>query len=127
MPGEKIAAYVQIIEFENDPEIWLPQFEAVLHKILRYEFYLDRIPDNLALPKYRAIVVKIIFRMLNQAFPSRSAFSRNIHQPDPRIKQILAYIKQAELDRKKALYNRYPITTDNVRAILQKLREEREI
>lgn len=127
MPGEKIASYVKIIEFGETPDIWLPQFEAVLQKILRYEFYLDRVPDNLALPKYRAIVVKIIFRMLIQAFPRKAAFSRNIQQPDPRIQQILEYIKQAELERKKALYSRYPVTTENVKAILKKLREEREI
>ncbi len=127
MMGERIAGYVRIIEFGEISEVWLPQFEAVLHKILRYEFYLDKTPDNLALPKYRAIVVKIIFRMLNQAFPQKADFSRDIQQPDPKIMQILEYIKQAELERKKALYSRYPVTTENVKAILGKLRGEREI
>lgn len=127
MPGERIAGYVRIIQFEAGPETWLPQFEAVLHKILRYEFYLDRVPDNLALPKYRAIVVKIIFRMLSQAFPGDVAFSRNIQQPDSRIIQILEYIKQVEIERKQALYARYPITPGNIKAILEKLKEEREI
>jgi len=127
MPKEKLAGFTRIIEFDEEDSIWLPQFEAVLHKILRYEFYLEKVPDNLALPRYRAIVVKVIFRMLNQAFPGRSAFSRNIKQPDHRIQLILEYIKQVELERKKSIYDRYPITTENIKAILEKLRKEHEI
>jgi hypothetical protein len=69
MPREKIAGFTRIIEFDEEDSVWLPQFEAVLHKVLRYEFYLEKVPDNLALPRYRSIIVKIIFRILNQAFP----------------------------------------------------------
>ncbi|MFH2130830.1 MAG: hypothetical protein ABIK68_10695 [bacterium] len=127
MPEEKITGYVRIIEFDKMPDVWLPQFEAVLHKILRYEFYLDKVPDNLALPKYRAILVRVIFRMLNQAFPGRRGGTRNIQQPDPRIMQILEYIKQAELEKKKTLFRMYPVTMENVKAILKRLKKEREI
>lgn len=128
MPEERIAAFVQIIEFNKTPVYWLPQFEAVLHKILRYEFYLDKVPDNLSLPRHRAVVVKTIFRMLNQA--SKKDFSisrRDIQQPDPKIKQVLEYIKEAELKRKEALYQRYPVTTKNIRAILAMLKNKLEI
>lgn len=127
MSGERIAGFVDIIEFDREPGIWLPQFEAVLHKIMRYEFYLDKIPDNLALPKYRSIVVKIIYRMLQQTPAGLETFSRDIRQPDPRIKLVLDYIRDAELRRKEALYRQYPVTTENIKAILRKLQEEREI
>jgi hypothetical protein len=127
MPKEKIANFVSVIAFNQKSSIWLPQFESILHKILRYEFYLDKVPDNLALPKYRTIIIKIIFRMLNQASKDVISFSKDIQHPDIRIIQILEYIKGAEQMRKEALYVRHPITTDNTKTILVKLKDELEI
>lgn len=127
MSKEKIANFVRVIEFNQNPSVWLPQFEAILHKILRYEFYLDKVPDNLALPKYRTIIVKIIFRMFSQASKNVLSFSQDIQYPDIRINQVLEYIKGAEQMRKEALYERHPITTENIKSILVKLKDELEI
>jgi len=127
MPEEKIAGYVKIIDFDRDPVIWMPQFEAVLHKILCWEFYLERVPENLSLPKYRAIIVKIVYRMLGQVPGQVLPFCKDIEQPDPLIKEILEYLRRAELRRKEELFQRYPITIQSIRTILVKLKEDLEI
>ncbi len=127
MSKEKITYFVRVIEFNQKSTVWLPQFEAILHKILRYEFYLDKVPDNLALPKYRTIIVKIIFRMLSQVSKDVLSFSQDVQHPDIRIYQVLEYIKEAEQMRKEALYVRHPITPNNIKSILIKLKDDLEI
>jgi hypothetical protein len=127
MPREKIASFVRVIEFNRAPAVWLPQFEAILHKILGYEFYLDKVPDNLAVPKYRTIMVKIIFRMFCQASEDVLSFSQDIQHPDIRINQVLEYIMEAEQNRREILYKRHPITTDHLKSILMTLKDELEI
>lgn len=127
MPDERIANLVRAIEFNKAAETWMPQFETILRKILRYEFYLDRIPVNLALPKYRSIVVKNIYRMLSQASIGERLFSKNINLPDPHIQKILNHLKESETRRKEELYSRYPVTVHNIKLILNKLKENLEI
>jgi hypothetical protein len=127
MPEEKIAGYMEIVEFDKAPAVWMEQFEAVLHKILRWEFYLDKVPENLSLPKYRAILVRIIFRMLCNVPNAKRSFSRQIDPPDPWLKEILDFLRQAEIKRKEALIRRYPITQENIRSILIRLKEDLEI
>jgi len=127
MPDERIANLVRRIEFEKEPDTWLPQFEALLHGILRHEFYLDRIPNNLTLPKYRSVLVKNIYRMLSQVSQEKHYFSKGVDLPDPLIQKILSYLRDSENRRREIVYNRYPVTAYNIKTILNKLKEELEI
>ncbi len=127
MPDEKIAEIVKSVDFSKEIYTWMTQLESCFHRILKYEYYLNSIPDNMALPKYRKIIIRIIYRMLNQVPKNNLKFSNNIYNPDPIIKKILEYFIEAEFERKRQMIERSPITNKGIRLVLDQLAREFEI
>ncbi len=127
MADEKIAGLMKSIDFEKKASYWMVQFEKRLHVILKYEYYLDRIPENLALPKYRYVIIRLVFRMLNQVPKDQLSFSRDLEKPDLLLKEILDYLGMAEIRRKKEILNRNPVTSKSIKSTLLRLRRDFEI
>ncbi len=127
MPDERIAEIVWHIDFKRNIYTWMAQLEHCFHTILKYEYYLTKIPNNLALPKYRKVIIRIIYRMLNQVPAGRVSFSNSINKPDLLIKQILEYLIEAEIARKNAILERNPVTMSQIRTTLTKLKYDFEI
>ncbi|MBU3917754.1 hypothetical protein KKA14_19675, partial [bacterium] len=120
MPDERIAEIVWHIDFSRNFYTWMAQLEHCFHIILKYEYYLTKIPHNLALPKYRKVIIRIIYRMLNQVPEGRLSFSNDVNKPDFLIKQILEYLIDAEVARKKAILERNPVTMSQIKMTLTK-------
>ena len=127
MPDEKIAELVSEVDFETVSSHWMPQLEKCFHQVLKYEYYLNKIPDNLALPKYRKVVIRIVYRLCNQVHPSKFEFKLSVLNPDSVIAEFLVYLIEAELQRKQELFDANPVTTQGIRSMLLKLKREHEI
>ncbi len=127
MPEEKLAKLVSSVDFQTVPELWLPQLERCFHRVLKHEYYLKSVPDNLALPRYRKIVTRIIYRLFCQVHPSQLEFSKDLMFPDPLIGQFMEYLIQAEINRKRKILQQNPVTRQKIRSTLLKLKSELEI
>jgi hypothetical protein len=127
MPEEKLANLVSSVDFQTTSELWMPRLERCFHQVLMHEYYLKGIPDNLALPRYRKIVIRIIYRLLSQVHSSRLEFSKDLKFPDPLIDQFMEYLVQAEIKRKQKILHQNPITRQKIRSTLLKLKSEMEI
>ena len=109
------------------PELWMPQLERCFQRVLKHEYYLKSIPDNLALPRYRKIVTRIIYRLFSQVHLSQLEFSKDFVFPDPLIGQFIEYLAKAEINRKEKVLKQNPITRQKIRSTLLKLKSEMEI
>lgn len=127
MPEEKLAEIVSRVDFAAASAIWMPQLESCFREVLRFEYYLDKVPGNLALPRYRKIVISILYRLLCQVPRSRFEFSRSIDQPDPVIGEFLTYLAEAEIRRQMDAVNQYPVTPESIRSLLKTLKHELEL
>ncbi len=127
MPDEKIAEIVSNVNFQTVPDIWMPELERCFHDVLKFEYYLNKIPGNLALPKYRRLVTRIVYRIFCQVHPARLKFSKSLERPDPIIKQFMEYLVTAEIVRKKTMLLNNPLTQDSIRSALVNLKREFEI
>ena len=127
MPDEKLVEIVSEVDFGMVPDIWMPKLEKCFHQVLIYECYLNKIPDNLALPKYRKIVLRIVYRLFNQIHPSQFEFSRSILQPDHVIQEFMDYLVEAEIIRKQEILKKYPLTQQWIKSQLKRLKKELEI
>ena len=52
MPEEKLDELAKNIDLGAKSSVWKAQFEKVLFDVLKYEYYLNKVPDNLTTPKY---------------------------------------------------------------------------
>lgn len=127
MPDERIAEIVSRIDFDDSPDRWFPKLEACFHKILKYEYYLTHIPDNLSHPRYRRLITRVVYRLLNQIDSPSLSFSGSIRFPDPLIKRFIEFLIKAELRRKQEMIRRNPVTMDGIRAALTQLKRKHEI
>lgn len=127
MPDEKLAQIVSRVNFTTIPDLWLPKLEECFHRVLKYEYYLNNIPGNLSLPKYRRIVIRIVYRLLGQVHPSKLQFSKSIQHPDPVIKEFMDYLVEAEIRRKREAINKQPLSQPLIRSLLKGLKNELEI
>lgn len=127
MPDQKLAELVATVDFGLDPKLWMPTFEQCFHTVLKYEHYLKKVPDNLALPKYRKIVVRIVYRLFSQVDPSLFKFSKSLQAPDPVILEFMEYLADAEAKRKRELLANNPLTRSRIRSLLELLKNEREL
>ncbi len=127
MPDEKLAEIVSGVDFSTIPDHWFPRLEECFHRVLKYEYYLNKVPGNLSLPKYRRIIIRIVYRLLGQVHPSKFQFSRSIQHPDPVIREFMDYLVEAEIRRKRAVINRQPLSQPLIRSLLKGLKDELEI
>ncbi|MBU2511128.1 hypothetical protein KJ966_07310 [bacterium] len=127
IPDEKIAEIVSDVNFNTVSSKWMPNLEKCFHKVLKYEYYLNKIPDNLALPKYRKLVIRIVYRLFCQIHPAKLEFTRDIRNPDPIIGQFMDYLVEAEINRKQYILDNNPLTQDSIRSALFNLKREFEI
>ncbi len=127
IPDEKIATIVSDVNFNTVSSRWMPVLERCFHTVLKYEYYLNKIPDNLALPKYRKLITRIVYRLFCQIHSSKLEFSRDIHNPDPIIGQFMAYLVEAEINRKQKILDNNPLTQESIQSALFSLKREFEI
>lgn len=127
MPDEKLAEIISRVDFSTSSLIWLPKLEKCFQEVLKYEHYLNRIPNYLSAPKYRKIVVRIIYRLMSQVAPSELNFSKDIKHPDPAIIEFMHYLAEIEIQRLQQVLNRNPITTKSIQSLLKSLKLELEI
>ncbi len=127
MPEEKLAKLVSSVDFQTIPSQWMPQLEKCFHQVLRHEYYLKSIPDNLALPRYRKVIIRIVYRLFSQVHPSKLEFSKSFMHPDPLIGQFMEYLIQEEIKRKQNLHENNPVTQYKIRSLLLRLKNELEI
>ncbi len=127
MPDEKLAKIVSGVDFGTIPDIWMPMFEECFHRVLTYEYYLTKIPGNLSLPKYRKIVIRIVYRLFGQVHPSKFDFSKNIQHPDPIIREFMDYLIETEIQRKRDIIHKNPLTQSTIKSLLKGLKSELEI
>ena len=127
MPEEKLNELAKRINFNAEDFVWKAQFENVLFDVLKYEYYLNRIPGNLAVPKYRTVLIRLIFRILGQRSKRKPLIMEGIEQLDPRIQQMMEYLIESDVKRRQNFLKRYPVTTEQIMNILVMLKKEKEI
>lgn len=127
MPEEKLAVLAKSIDFAAEDLVWMDQIEHVLFAVLRYEYYLSAIPDNLTIPKYRTVLIRIISRILSQSRKHKPVTSEGLELMTPRIKRIMDYLVESDFKRRQNLLKRFPITEEFIKKALLMLKREREI
>lgn len=127
MPDEKIAELVSEVNFGTLETRWMRQMETCFHQVLTYEYYLKKVPDNLALPKFRKLMIRIVYRLFCQVHPSRFEFSKSIQHPDPILLRFVHFLIESEFRRKQTIIEKNPPTSKGIRRSLQILKREMEI
>ena len=127
MPEEKLDELANKVDFGARNLIWKAQFEAVLFEVLKYEYYLNSVPDNLTIPKYRTVLIRLIFRILAQRSKQKPYSMAGIERFAPRIRQMMEYLVESDFKRRQNLLKRFPITEESIRNTLNTLKKEKEI
>ena len=127
MPEEKLDELAKNIDLGAKSSVWKAQFEKVLFDVLKYEYYLNKVPDNLTTPKYRTVLIRLIFRILVQRLGRKPQSKEGIERLVPRIQQLMEYLIESDFKRRQNLLNRHPITLENIEKTLNILKKEKEI
>ena len=127
LSDEKIREMLDRVAFDQPREVWFPQFEVQFRALLKFEYYLDELPDVTLHPKYRSVAVGAVYRLLNQVEVPGFRFNKSIEIPDPLIQELIGFMVKSEISRIKRLQDLNPLDSSKVQYFLTGLKARREI